>query len=269
MKSKKKNNEMVVDTMRNNVSKKTIGYWMLYILLPILILCIWEGADCLNLLHSYSMPSIKSIVDTIVEYWENGKLIDNILISFLRVIEGFLIALACGLGFGVLVSVFPKFNTFTDLVIQILRPIPPIAWIPLAILWFGIGEGSKIFIIFLGAFFPVFLNTVDGIKSVDSKLFELVEVYEVSKRDSIVKVIIPGALPSIMTGIRLGIGSAWICVVAAEMIGATSGVGYMLSNGRSLSRPDIVVLGMLIVGIFGKIMDDILKILRDKVITWL
>ncbi len=255
--------------MRNNVSKKTIGYWILYMLLPVLILCVWEGADRLNLLHSYSMPSIKSIVETVAEYWENGKLLDNILISFLRVIQGFLVALASGLGFGVLVSVFPKFDTFTDLVIQILRPIPPIAWIPLAILWFGIGESSKIFIIFLGAFFPVFLNTVDGIKSVDSKYFELVEVYEVSKKDLIVKVIIPGALPSIMTGIRLGIGSAWVCVVAAEMIGATSGVGYMLANGRSLSRPDIVVLGMLIVGIFGKIMDDILKVLRDKVITWI
>lgn len=261
--------EMVVKTMRQNETNKTIGYWILYIFFPVLILCVWEGADLLHLLHSYSMPSLKSIISTIIEYWQNGKLVANILISFWRVLEGVLIALVFGLGSGILVSVFPRFNTFTDLVIQILRPIPPIAWIPLAILWFGIGESSKIFIIFLGAFFPIFLNTVDGIRSVDSKYFELVEVYEVSKKDLIFKLIIPGALPSIMTGIRLGIGSAWVCVVAAEMIGATSGVGYMLSDGRSLSRPDIVILGMLMIGVFGKIMDDLLKRLRDKVITWI
>lgn len=255
--------------MKRRETDKTIGYWVLYIILPVIILCIWEGTDLLHMIHSYSMPSIKNVIDTIVEYASNGKLYANIVISFWRVLEGFFIALVSGLALGVLVSIFPKFDVFTDLVIQIIRPIPPIAWIPLAILWFGIGEASKIFIIFLGAFFPVFLNTVDGIRSVDSKLFELVEVYEVSKKDLILKLVIPGALPSIMTGVRLGIGSAWICVVAAEMIGATSGVGYMLSDGRSLSRPDVVVLGMLIVGVFGKIMDDLLKVLRDKVITWI
>ena len=112
------------------------------------------------------------------------------------------------------------------------------------------------------------MNTVDGVKNIDTKYFELAKVYEIPKNKLINKIIVPGALPTIMTGIRLGLGNAWVCVVAAEMIGATSGVGFMLSDGRSMSRPDIVILGMLIVGIVGKIMDDLLKILRNKVITW-
>ncbi len=120
----------------------------------------------------------------------------------------------------------------------------------------------------MGAFFPIFINTVDGIKNIDAKYFELAQVYEVPKMKLIRKIVIPGALPQIMTGIRLGLGNAWVCVVAAEMIGATTGVGYMLADGRSLSRPDVVILGMLIVGIIGKIMDDLILRLRDKIIIW-
>lgn len=247
---------------------KDIGYWILYLALPIIILIAWEGADLAGMIHPYSMPAPKAIIDVTLEFIRNGQLWTNITVSLIRVLEGFFLALLSAFIIGINAAIFPKFETFTDLVIQIIRPIPPIAWIPLAILWFGIGQGSKIFIIFLGAFFPVFINTVDGIKNIDSKYFELCAVYEVPKSDLIKKVVIPGALPSITTGIRLGLGNAWVCVVAAEMIGATSGVGYMLSNGRSLSRPDMVILGMLIVGIFGKVMDDILKKIREKLITW-
>lgn len=249
--------------------KKGVSYWLLYIALPLMLLLIWEGCDLAGLLKPYTMPSPKTIIDTTVAYIENGKLFKNISVSLLRVLEGFAIAFVAGSVLGISASISWKIETFTDLTIQILRPIPPIAWIPLAILWFGIGQASKIFIIFLGAFFPIFLNTVEGVKSIDSKYFELAQVYEVPKRELIRHIVIPGALPSIMTGIRLGVGNAWVCVVAAEMIGATSGVGFMLSDGRSLSRPDIVILGMLIVGIVGKIMDDILRVLHRKLITWI
>lgn len=248
--------------------KKGVGYWLLYISLPLILIAVWLGFDIAGRLTAYTMPSPLAIIDTTVEYIKNGKLLKNISVSFVRVIEGFLIAFASAFIIGISASISNKFNTFTDLVIQILRPIPPIAWIPLAILWFGIGQGSKIFIIFLGAFFPIFLNTVDGVRGIEGKYFELAEVYEIPKIKLIRKIIIPGALPSIMTGVRLGLGNAWVCVVAAEMIGATSGVGFMLSDGRSMSRPDIVILGMLIVGIVGKLMDDILRYIRKRIIIW-
>lgn len=249
--------------------KRGLRYWALYLALPILVLIVWELADLFGIIKPYTMPSPMGIVKVIIEYVKNGVLFTSIWVSFARVLEGFLLALACAFVLGMAASLFPKVEIFTDLVVQILRPIPPIAWIPLAILWFGIGEGSKIYIIFLGAFFPIFVNIVDGVKSIDRKYYELAEVYEIPKIKMIRQIIIPGALPSIMTGIRLGLGNAWVCVVAAEMIGATKGVGYMLSNGRSLSRPDIVVLGMLIVGIVGKLMDDLLRQIRKRAITWI
>ena len=254
---------------KNDGNKKTPGDWLLYILLPVVILAVWEAADIAGILKPYTMPPLRNILDTAVKYIQNGKLLTNIWVSSLRVLKGFFAALASALILGILVGIFPAFDTFTDLAIQILRPIPPIAWIPLAILWFGIGEDSKVFIIFLGAFFPIFINVVDGIQGIEKKYFELAAVYEVSGPELVFRIILPGALPSIMTGIRVGLGNAWVCVVAAEMIGATSGVGYMLSDGRSLSRPDIVILGMLIVGIVGKLMDDFLRWLRSRLITWI
>ena len=240
----------------------------MYVTLPIPILLVWEGAALAGQLKPYTMPEPKVIVTTTIQMLRSGELLQNIGVSIFLVLEGFFLALLVAFVLGLFVSLFPKFELFTDMVIQIIKPIPPIAWIPLAILWFGIGQNSKIYIIFIGAVFPIFLNTVDGIKGIDKKYLELATVYEVPKIQLVRKILIPGALPSIMTGIRLGLGNAWVCVVAAEMIGATSGVGYMLANGRSLSRPDIVILGMLIVGIFGKLMDDFLRFLRKKLITW-
>lgn len=252
-----------------NKKTKGIKYWAIYFALPILLLIIWEWADIAGVIKPYTMPSPMGVVNVVVEYVENGLLFESIWVSFIRVLEGFFLALIAAFVLGMGVSLFEWMDIFTDLVVQILRPIPPIAWIPLAILWFGIGESSKVFIIFLGAFFPIFINIVDGVKNIEPRYLELAEVYEIPKWKRIQQIIIPGALPSIMTGIRLGIGNAWVCVVAAEMIGATKGVGYMLSNGRSLSRPDIVILGMLIVGIVGKLMDDLLRFIRKKVITWI
>ena len=188
--------------------------------------------------------------------------------QFLRVLKGFLLALISALVLGVLIGLSRPIERFTELVIQLLKPIPPIAWIPLAILWFGIGESSKLYIIFYGAFFPILLNTVDGIHNIDKRYLELGCVYEVDRWRLVWKVILPGALPSIFTGVRVGLGNAWVCVVAAEMIAATRGIGYMLSNGRSMSRADDVILAMLLIGIVGKIMDDILRIIPKIIMKW-
>jgi len=224
--------------------------------------------DLFGYIKPYTMPSPEKVVSTAVELIGNGKLAAHIIASMKRVVGGFLVALASALILGIGIGLSKKIDAFTALVIQILRPIPPIAWIPMAILWLGIGETSKVFIIFLGSFFPILVNVVDGIGGIDSRYFELASVYEIPRGKLIMKVILPGAMPSIMTGVRVGLGNAWVCVVAAEMIAAISGVGYMLSDGRSLSRPDIVILGMLVVGLVGKLMDDFIGWLRAKVLIW-
>ena len=247
---------------------KRLGWWGLYIALPILLILIWELFSHFGDVKSYNMPAPEVILKDAWEKLQDGVLWKHISVSFLRVLEGFLIAAVSALALGVLIGLNKYFERFTELVLQVLKPIPPIAWIPLAILWFGIGESSKLYIIFYGAFFPILLNTVDGIHNVDKRYLELGQVYEVGKWRLVRKVILPGALSSILTGIRVGLGNAWVCVVAAEMIAATKGVGYMLSNGRSLSRADDVILAMLLIGIVGKIMDDILKLISRKIMKW-
>lgn len=245
------------------------SYWLLYLLLPAAILLIWELAAVYGFIKPYAMPSPEAMVKVTSESWAAGTLLTDLSVSVVRVLKGFFLALVTAFLLGLGSAIFSKLEVMTDLVLQLVRPIPPIAWIPLAILWFGIGEESKVFIIYLGAFFPIYVNIMDGIKSIDSRYLELADVYEIPRLKRIAQVILPAALPSIMTGVRLGLGNAWVCVVAAEMIGAVQGVGFMLANGRSLSRPDLVILGMLLVGIVGKIMDDFLRLLRKRLVTWI
>ena len=241
---------------------------ILYILLPVLLIIFWQLSDTLGLIQPYAMPTIKNVVGAAWQYTKDLSIFNHITISFIRVLEGFLIAAIFALILGIGIGLSKKLEIFTTLIIQILKPIPPIAWIPLAILWFGIGEFSKVFIIIQGAFFPILINVVSGIKEIDNRYLEVANIYEVPRKKVIKKLIIPGAFPSIMTGLRIGLGNAWVCVVAAEMIAATQGVGYMLMDGRSLSRPEVVILAMLIIGVIGKLMDDLINKLSTKVIKW-
>ncbi len=248
------------------MKKTSIKNGTLRIILPILILIIWQVVCDRGLVSPASMASPVKIVQTVIEQLAAGTFWNNIVVSFVRVLTGFLIAMAVALILGVAIGLSNTVDLLTRFLIQVLKPIPPIAWIPLAILWFGIGESSKTYIIFYGAFFPILINTVDGIRNIDKRYLELGEVYEVDRSRLIRKVILPGALPQILTGIRVGLGNAWVSVVAAEMIAATKGIGYMLSNGRSLSRPDWVILAMLLIGIVGKLMDDFLSIIFKRFI---
>ncbi|MBW3088385.1 ABC transporter permease [Bifidobacterium sp. 82T24] len=243
------------------------GKWALYLALPVILVAVWAFVGARS--ASYAMATPQQIVSATIEYAGSGELWLNIAVSIARVLEGFLVAFVAAAVLGVAAGVSRRFERFIDLVMQVLRPIPGIAWIPLAILWFGIGENSKVYIIFIGAFFPMFVNFVDGIKGIDKRYFELGRVYEIPKWRFIRQVVVPAALPQMLTGIRLGLSGAWICVVAAEMIGATSGVGFMLSDGRSMSRPDVVILAMLIIGIVGKLMDDVVEWQRRRIVNWL
>ncbi|MDR0663994.1 MAG: ABC transporter permease [Helicobacteraceae bacterium] len=239
-----------------------------YLILPLALIAVWKGADLAGWIQPYTMPPPEDVVATGVEFVEDGTLWQHTKASIIRVLEGFAIALVLALTLGIVIGLSRAAERLTEGILQVIQPIPPIAWIPLAILWFGIGEGSKIYIIAIGAFFPILINTVEGIKNIDPKFLELAKVYETSRRRVIARVILPGALPFIMAGIRLGLSMAWICVVAAELIAAQAGIGYMLMDGRSLARPDMVILGMLIIGVIGKLLDDLLRKITKKAIRW-
>lgn len=247
---------------------KNIFYWLKYVALIFIVIVIWEIASISGALPAYMLPSPHAIVMLSIKKIATGELLVNVLVSIRRVFLGFLIAALVAIVFGIFISVSKNFEIFTSLLLQILKPIPPIAWIPIAIIWLGIGEQSKIFIIFIGAFFPILTNVIDGISQIDKRFFEVSQTFEISRKKLITNVMIPAALPQVMTGLKIGLGNAWICVVAAEMIAATSGIGYMLMDGRSLSMPGQVVLSMIIVGIIGKLMEDILRSIQNKLIKY-
>jgi sulfonate transport system permease protein len=239
-----------------------------YIGLSLTILAIWQGLFQLGYLNPILLPPPSQVAVTFLELARSGALFRHIGISVLRVLEGFGIAALLGLGLGIAIGLSRTLDRLTDLIIQVVKPIPPIAWIPLAILWFGIGEPSKVYIIFLGAFFPIIINTIDGIRQTDHKFVEVARILAVPRLKFVRQVVLPGALPVIMTGLRVGLMVAWMCVVAAELIAAGSGIGYLIMDARQLSQSDVVLVGMISIGVIGKLMDSLIKRLERRLIGW-
>ncbi|SEH33934.1 ABC transporter permease [Magnetospirillum fulvum] len=240
----------------------------LYLALPLVLIAIWQGLFEAGLIRPILLPPPTKVAQAFVALTLSGDLFRHLGISLLRVLEGFAIAAGIGLVLGVGIGLSRQLDRATDLTIQLLKPIPPIAWIPLAILWFGIGEGGKIYIIFLGAVFPILVNTIDGIRQTDHRHVELARILEVSRARFIAQVVLPGALPAIMTGLRVGLMVAWMCVVAAELIAASSGIGYLIMDARQLAQTDQVLVGMITIGAMGKLLDILLKEIERRLITW-
>lgn len=239
-----------------------------YIFLPLVILGAWQLLYHLGFIKPITLPPPSQVAQTFWELSLSGALERHIGISIVRVLEGFGIAAVLGIFLGVAIGLSKTLDRVTDIVIQLLKPIPPIAWIPLAILWFGIGEQSKVYIIFLGAFFPIIINTIDGIRQTDQKLVEVARILDVPHAAFIRQVVLPGALPAIMTGLRVGLMVAWMCVVAAELIAASSGIGYLIMDARQLSQSNVVLVGMISIGVIGKAMDSFIKRAEKRLITW-
>ena len=194
----------------------------------------------------------------------NGNLLGHALISTGRVALGFTAGVLVAIPLGVLIARNREFEPYLDPLLQILRPIPPIAWTPLAILWFGIGLRAIVFLIFLGAFWPMLLNTVSGIREVPRILGQAAASLGATRRQVLFTVILPAAIPFLFTGLRLAFGSAWITIVAAELIAASEGLGYLIMNARRiLAAPDIIV-GMLTIGLLGLAFDRAFRALEQR-----
>lgn len=251
-----------------NYYKKIFTNMSYYLAFPLIVIILWQLVSNFGIINPISLPSPIKILEKSFEIIKDGSLARNIASSIKRVIIAYGIASFSAIILGLIVGWSKIFEKMTDIIIQILKPIPPIAWIPLAILWFGIGEGSKLFIIAIGSFFPIFVNVVEGIRNIDSKYIEVASLFKISLFKLIFKVLLPGALPAIMTGLRVGLGVAWVCVVAAELIAAESGIGYLIMDARSLAQSDTMIVGMLTIGIIGKIMDTFIKKVEKIVVSW-
>jgi sulfonate transport system permease protein len=236
-------------------------------IVPLLVASAIELGVRSGLVSRLILPSPWEIATTLFEL-AGRDLHLHVMVSSARVLAGFLIGGSLGLGVAIIVGLNRRAARLLDPTFQGLRAIPGLAWVPLLLLWLGIDEKPKVTMIAIGVFFPVYLNTVAGLRNVDRKLFEVGEIHGLSRLASVRRILLPGALPQIFVGIRVGLSLAWMLVVAAELIAATRGIGYLLTDGREISRPDIVLAAIVILGILGKLSDTLLKILEKRLLAW-
>ncbi len=241
---------------------------LLGIAAPVLIIAVWLLAGAGGLINQAILPTLDRIVNVAISLIKSGDLWGDIAVSIGRVLRGFLIGAVLGVVIGVLMGLSKIFYSILQTLVGIFRPIPMIAWIPLFILWIGIGEEFKVSLIALGSFWSVLINTIHGIHTVDPKLLEVAEALEKDKKTVVFQIVLPAALPSILTGIRLGMGAAWSCVVAAEMIAASSGVGYMIMFAREMAQPAKLMVGVLVIGIIGLLIDTIILNIQKLLVKW-
>lgn len=234
---------------------------------PVAVLLLLEIVVRIGWVQSYQMPAPSEIFTTLADL-ANGALWKHISASLLRVLSGFAIGASLALLFAAWVGLSREAEAYLEPTFAGLRSIPSLAWVPLLLLWLGIGETSKIVLIAIGAFFPVYLNGVAAIRGIDRKLVEVGKMYRFSQRQMILHLFLPAALPGLFTGLRSGLSLAWMFLVAAELIAATKGLGYLLSDGRETSRPDIVLAAIIVLALLGKLSDGVLAMLEKRLLAW-
>lgn len=237
-------------------------------ILPVLILVLWELTGVLGIISETLLPRPSVIFFTFIDLIMTGDLIGHFQISLLRALGGFLLGGMLGLLVGLAVGFNQNIEQTLDPTLQMFRTIPTLAVIPLFILWFGFGEVSKILLIAKGAFFPLYVNTFLGIRGVDSKLFAVAKVLEFNKWKQITLLILPAALPNILLGLRLSLGVAWLALVAAELMGSSKGVGYLIMDARQFSQTSVVFVGIIIFAVFGKLTDSLVRVFERRLLKW-
>jgi len=236
-------------------------------------LLLWCGVtDIFGLMPAIILPSPEKVFFTIYEKISvavgEEKLFGHIRVSLVRIFVGTGIALCLAIPLGILMGWYEDLDAIVTPLFEVLRPIPPIAWIPLAILWFGIGLASKVFIIAIGVFFPTLINTYLGVKFTDPLLIKAAQTLGAKDKNILWEVIVPSSIPLIVAGMRIGIGLGMMCLVAAELVAASSGLGYLIMLGGDDLKPELSIMGMILIGMIGLIADRIILWAERKVIYW-
>lgn len=229
------------------------------LLVPVAILALWQLACSAGWASPYLLPPPLAVLETGVALLKSGELLRNTFASLWRVAQGFTLSVVTGCFCAWVLTLFPKVENALDPVLNFLRMTPPLAMIPLLILWFGIGEATQLAIIILASFFPVYLNARSGFASLDAGFRELAESLNLSRIDFARYFVWPAAFPAIITGIRLSFGYSWRALIAAELIAASSGLGYMISDAEQMQRVDVVVVGIFAIGLIGWSMDALFR----------
>lgn len=248
--------------------KSYLGLKIISWVILIGVLVLWEYASSNRIINPTIMSRPAKIWEKFLQVIWDGSLVSHILASLSRVLKGFVIGAGLGLVLGLFIGLSKRLEVVANLFIGILRPIPPIAWIPFLILLLGIGEESKVTVIAIGSFWPMLLDAIGGVKSTNYELLELGKTLEKSRKTVIFKIILPSAIPEIFTGARQSISRAWSCVVTAEMIAASMGVGFLIQYARELSQPALMFVGVAAIGLIGLLIDWIMMKLEKKLLYW-
>ncbi len=225
------------------------------IMLPAALFLLWWAGSNLGWWNAFLLPSPERVAASFALSLEEGELQRHVWASLYRIIKGFGLSAALALSLALICSWFPALLVQLEPTLEFLRHIPPMSVIPMLILWFGIGEAPKIILIILATFFPVFMNALQGIRECDPMLIEVSKVFGYERRHQFRYVILPSAIPSVLTGLRLGLGYSWRSLVAAELVAASSGLGYMILDAEQLSRSDVVLMGIFVIGALGALID--------------
>jgi sulfonate transport system permease protein len=237
-------------------------------LAPVLLVIVWEWLAQAGWLSPQVLPAPSKVMRTAFKLATTGTLLNDLGVSLLRAAAGFTIGAAVGAGLGILVGFSRIAEAAIDRSVQMIRAIPFLAALPLVIVWLGVGEAEKIFLVALGVTFPIYINTVLGIRQVDPKLLELGRVQGLGAMQLIRRIILPGALPSILTGVRYALATAWLALVVAETIGAQSGIGFLAMDAREFLRTDVIVLTIVIYALIGVAADGIARFLERRLLAW-
>lgn len=235
---------------------------------PLAVIVLWQVVCSAGVFTSYEVASPLAVFDAGRQLAEQGVLLPNLLISLRRVAEGLGLGIAIGVVLAVLSGLFRIGEDLLDPVVQAARAVPILGLVPLAIIWFGVGEMPKIFLIALGSTFAIYINTFAGIRGVDTKLVEAGETFGLDRWGLVRKIILPGALPNFLIGLRLALVGSWLIVIVAEEINAQSGLGYLIMQAQTTDRTDIMMLGLATYAILGLLADALVRLLERRLLTW-
>ncbi len=235
---------------------------------PVILVLLWQGACSTGMVSTRQVASPMQVIMTGWGLLRDGTLGANLGVSLVRAATGLAIAVVLGVGFALISGLSRLGEDIVDAPLQILRTLPALAMVPLFILWFGIGEVPKIALVALGATFPIYLNLHKGIRSIDPRLLEMTRTLGLSRLQTIRDVILPGALPDLLVGLRFAVGMSWLMLVVAEQVNAESGIGHMMMEAQDFLRTDIIMVGLVIYGLLGLVSDQVVRLMERALLSW-
>lgn len=235
-------------------------------ILPVAIIIVWYIiTDGLHLVKPFILPSPVGVLNSAINILQSGKLFKNTVDTLFKVFSGLILASVVAIPLGILMGWYQTLEDLASFIISVLRPIPPVAWIPFSILWFGYGTVPAIFIIFMGCVFPILVYTLDGVKRTDKVLIESAQTLGATDGHILKRVILPSTVPYIVSGLKVGVGIALMCTISAEMIGSSSGLGYMILTASNLFDTGTTVVGMLVIGLIGLAFDYVFGRIQKRI----